>query len=348
MSDMDKQRKLVLYKSPTYRVRISPSTLLSLSFSSFSSFSPSTSSDDILISKALNMATLRSYGSHSSLPQATSNLPSVAQAASSTHSSLDGVSVSNTFGVDNDTPSQHITRARMTLKEDIDKLRDESTRRLNTIETDIESIRLTLDQHDEKFTSIETRLTSVETRLTSVETRLTSVETRLTSIETRLTSIEQTSQLRYDTIQKQISGLSDSLEAISLHLKMRTSVDNLPSSQITDNTTNAATQLIPQISRSSPPWEPIQISRDHIRAPSDPPSPGPSTRRLPHAERVDFPVNLSEVDVHQLLSEARVDTGPETKHAVKGLLQNFKTVIRRASSKSLKSSKSVKSFKSTN
>ena len=92
MSDMDKQRKLALYKSPTYRVRISPSTLLSLSLSSFSSFSPSTSSDDILISKALNMASLRSYGSHSSLPQATSNLPSVAQVAPSAHHSLDGVS----------------------------------------------------------------------------------------------------------------------------------------------------------------------------------------------------------------------------------------------------------------
>lgn len=331
---MDKQRKLVLYKSPTYRVRISPSTLISLSFSSFSSFSPSTSSDDILISKALNMASLRSYGSHSSLPQATSNLPSVAQAASSTHSSLDGVSVSNTFGVDNDTQSQHVIRARMTLKADIDKLRDESTRRLDTIETDIESIRLTLHQHDDKFTSI---------------------EKRLTSIETRLTSIEETSRSQYDTIQKQMSGfqkqmsgLSDTLEAISLHLNMRTSVDNLPSSQITDDAANAVTQLIPQISRSSPPWEPIQFSRDHIRAPSDPPSPGPSTRRLPNTERVDFPVNLSEVDVHQLLSEARADTGPETKHAVKGLLQNLKTVIRSVSSKNLKSSKSVKSLKSTN
>ena len=291
------------------------------------------------------------------------------------------VLVSNTFGVDNDTESQRVIRARMTLREDIGKLRDESTRRLDTIETDIEGIQVTLstqgktlDKHSTKFTSIEktldehgTKLTSMEKTLDKHSAKFTSIEETLAAHGTRLASIDRTTHSQLDELQKQLSDLTFLVNVIALTLGMRLPLDKSQFPQLLD-AANAATQLTHQPSRSSPPLEPIQFSRDHIRAPSDSPSPGPSTRRLPDADRVDFTINRSEVDVHQLLSEARADTGPETKHAVKGLLKNLKTVIvssfrsallsyicdtdclasqRSVSSKNLKSSKSVKSFKST-
>ncbi|ETW80271.1 hypothetical protein HETIRDRAFT_118266 [Heterobasidion irregulare TC 32-1] len=290
------------------------------------------------------MASLRSYGSHSSLPQATSNLPSIAQAASSVHHSLDGVSVSNTFGIDNDTESQRVIRARMTLREDIGKLRDESTLRFDTIETDIESIKLTLDKHNERFTSIETDVKDIRVTLGEQGKTLADHSAQFTSINKRLASIENTSRSQHDGLQNQLSDLNFLVNVMALTLGIPLPLDKSQFPQILANLSK--TQLTAQPSTLFPPLEPIQFSR--IRAPSDSPSPGPSTRRLPNAERVDFPVNPSEVDVHQLLSEARADTGPETKHAVKGLLQNLKTVIRSVSSKSLKSSKSVKSFKTTN
>ena len=144
-------------------------------------------------------------------------------------------------------------------------------------------------------------------------------------------------------------------------------VDQSQFPQILNDAANAATQLIPQISRSSPPLEPLEFARESIRTSSDSPSPGPSTRRYADADRLDFSVNRSEVDLHQLLSEARPDANPEMKHGVKGILQGLKTVLASSfrsillsfirdadwsasqgsvSSKSLKSSKSVKSFKS--
>ena len=144
-------------------------------------------------------------------------------------------------------------------------------------------------------------------------------------------------------------------------------VDQSQFPQILNDAANAATQLIPQISRSSPPLEPLEFARESIRTSSDSPSPGPSTRRYADADRLDFSVNRSEVDLHQLLSEARPDENPEMKHGVKGILQGLKTVLVSSfrsillpptrdadrpasqgsvSSKSLKSSKSVKSFKS--
>ena len=276
------------------------------------------------------------------------------------------VLVSNTFGIDNDTESQHVIRARMTLRADIGLLRDESTRRFDTIETDVESIRLTLDQHDARFTSVEKTLDEHTAKFTSIEKTLDEHTAKFTSIDKRLASIENTSRSQHDELQNQLSDLNFLVNVMALTLGIPLPLDKSQFPQILANLSK--TQLTAQPSTLFPPLEPIQFSRDHIRAPSDSPSPGPSTRRLPDADRVDFTINRSEVDVHQLLSEARADTGPETKHAVKGLLKNLKTVIvssfrsallsyicdtdclasqRSVSSKNLKSSKSVKSFKST-
>ena len=254
----------------------------------------------------------------------------------------------------------------MTLREDIGLLRDESTRRFDTIETDIESIRLTLDQHDKRFTSIDTHVKNIQVTLGAQGKTLADHSAKFTSIDKRLASIENTSRSQHDGLQNQLSDLNFLVNVMALTLGIPLPLDKSQFPQILANLSK--TQLTAQPSTLFPPLEPIQFSRDHIRTPSDSPSPGPSTRRLPDADKVDFTINRSEVDVHQLLSEARADTGPETKHAVKGLLKNLKTVIvssfrsallsyifdtdclasqRSVSSKNLKSSKSVKGFKST-
>ncbi|ETW78540.1 hypothetical protein HETIRDRAFT_386706 [Heterobasidion irregulare TC 32-1] len=286
-------------KIPAYRMRISPSTHVSITLTSFTPFSPAPV-DDILLSKAVNMASLVRTSSHGA------QTPNIDDHRAST----------NTFGyVEGENDVQHDRRVVDQLRLDISTLQTNSARELQAVKTDMAvrfaEVNGTLVQHSKDLSTVKTTVESLQTSVEGLKKQGDKHEALIHSLHTMMERQEEMMKRQQESL--------DSHSRILKLLASRADVDileDLPALQATGSAV-----ALPEVVVTHTPTSSVSSTEPQFRA-STPPSPpsraGPSTLPVPFSQTAPS-YRLSEENVLLSLPNVlrlRTQSEPDVREAL--------------------------------